>query len=106
MSNLFPDANPSPEHPNRPDHPDFRMLAQVIQDIDSQADLGVNITDLIGVDFNSLMYIADQRLLRISGTSRWYESMSPNLKAALLTLYADAFTLGASFERARTDPNT
>lgn len=101
MADLFPDAHPSDEHPDRPDHPDFRMLAEVIQDIDLQADAGVDISQLLDVDLHSLMYIADQRLLRVSGTTNWYQTMSPKLHTAMIGLYWDAVSLGIAFERRR-----
>lgn len=98
---LFPDAHPDREHPDRPDHPDFRLLAETIQDLDMQADAGVDVSQLLDVDLASLTYLADQRLLRVSGTTRWYQTLSPKLHIAMIGLYYDAFTLGISFERRR-----
>lgn len=98
---LFPDAHPSSEHPDRPDHPDFRLLARLVQDLDAQADLGVPIEQLMDVDPESLMYLAEQRLIRTSGTTRWYETMSDRLRIALLGFYWDAFVLGMEFQKER-----
>lgn len=101
MSGLFPDAHPDAEHPDRPDHEDFRLLASLLQDIDTQADAGVDVNQLMSVDLPSLMYVADQRMLRTSGTTNWYQTMSARLRIAVMGLYFDAFTLGVAFERAR-----
>jgi hypothetical protein len=98
---LFPDAHPDPAFPNRPDHPDMRALAEVIQDLDAQADLGVDLSQLMDVDLLSLMYLADQRLMRVSGTTRWYETLSAKLHTAMIGLYYDAFTVGVEFEKRR-----
>jgi len=101
MADLFPDASPDEDFPDRPDHPDFRLLSEIVQDMDAQADLGVPLDQLIDFDPASLFYLADQRLIRVSGTTRWYETMSPRLRQALIGFYLDAFSIGIGFERRR-----
>jgi hypothetical protein len=100
MSAFFHDANPTPEHPNRPDHPDFRLMAEVVQDLDAQAELGVPVTKLIGVDEPSLRYLAEQRCIRVFGAG--FLSAPLQLRASLMALYWDAFTLGSSFTNRRS----
>ena len=77
------------------------MLSEVVQDLDAQADLGVDLSQLMDIDLPSLMYLADQRLMRVSGTTNWYESMSRKLHTAMIGLYYDAFTMGVEFEKRR-----
>lgn len=102
MSAFFHDANPTPEFPDRPDHPDFRLIAEIVQDIDAQAELGVDIATLTEADLPSVVYLADNRLFILSGKTGWYQSMSPTLRLKLIGFYLDAFTIGVSFGKRRT----
>lgn len=96
---FFHSAEPTPERPNRPDHPDFRLMAELIQSLDAQAELGVPVTTLIGVDEESLRYLAEQRCLRVFGSA--FLAAAPALRASLMALYWDGFTLGSSFTKRR-----
>jgi hypothetical protein len=53
----------SEEYPERPDHPDLRLLFQAVQDLDNQADAGQDITDMIAryINPDSAIYVARER---------------------------------------------
>jgi hypothetical protein len=96
---FFHDAHPDAEHPDRPDHVDFRLLSEVVQDLDRQAEFGIPIPQLIHADEESLIYLANQRMLRVLGPG-WL-TLHGQLKLNLLAAYLDAFTIGASFANRR-----
>lgn len=76
---------------NRPDHPDFWLMAEVMQDFDQAADEGADFDRLVGVDTESLFYGATQRSLRIPvGTP-----VTQHASAA----WIDGFVLGMNFQR-------
>jgi hypothetical protein len=81
--------------PNRPDHPDFWLMAECVQDLDAAADDGVSYERIIGpVDIRSLTYMATQRALRI------------NVPGGLTLAYAgagwiDGFMAGVNFQKRR-----
>jgi hypothetical protein len=100
---LFHDAHPNAEHPDRPDHEDFRLLAELMQDLDRQAEFGVPVEELVPADQNSVIYAADQRLLRALGPG-WL-TLTRAMKMTLLAVYLDAFTLGTSFANRRHADN-
>ena len=54
------------EFPGRPEHPDFRLIAQAVQDLDAQADSGQPVQDILGrhIDPDSAVYMARQRAIR------------------------------------------
>jgi len=79
-----------PLFPDRPDHPDFLRLSKAVIHFDSEADGGRDIEEIVGelIDLPSLIYMADQRILRtgLQGGNA--------IRARLLALYVDAFSLG------------
>lgn len=94
------------EFPDRPDHPDFWRLSQVVIDHDKRADDNPNpetITEVLaenGIDFASLMYMARQRALRVTGRR---DNATPT-ETMLIVLYLDAFLTGVGYQRKRIDP--
>ena len=78
-----------PLFPDRPQHPDFWKLSKAVNYHDDEA-ANREIEEIIGeyIDPASLIYMADQRILRtgLQGGNA--------LRARLLALYVDAFTLG------------
>ena len=79
---------------NRPDHPDFWLIAEVVQDLDAAAeDVGMNRT--IDVDSDSLVYAAWQRALRM----RSIVTQKEEHKTA--AAWIDGFAAGFNFQRRR-----
>lgn len=81
---------------NRPDHPDFWLLAQCVQDNDAQADSQtVPFEDILArvVDPNSLTYMAKQRALRVVGSTASKEE-----EARWAAMFVDGFMVGAAFQ--------
>ena len=57
-----------PNFPDRPQHPDFDVLSQAVIRTDGLADKGLTVQDifiLAGLDFDSILYMAQQRALRM-----------------------------------------
>lgn len=84
--------------PNRPDHPDFWRLSEVVLQLDGAIDEAEDkeavwervVSDI--VDIPSLEYMAEQRALRAVG------SAAPvALITKLTALYLDGFCAGAKF---------
>jgi hypothetical protein len=85
-----------PRFPNRPSHPDFWRLVEVINHLDGEATEGhKSLEDILGqdIDLDSLFYMADQRVLRSRIPN------SPVLRYAALALYLDAFALGYHYAK-------
>ena len=72
----------------RPEHPDFWEIAAAVQDLDSAVDDGTPIERVVSVDFESLMYVAMQRALRLG-------IQSP----AVAAMWLDGFAAGALYGR-------
>jgi hypothetical protein len=80
----------------RPDHDDFWLLAEVVQDLDAAADDGTAMETIIGkIDLESLAYVASQRILRLPG-------MTKVQAATLGGSWIDGFMAGVNFNKRRT----
>lgn len=99
--------------PNRPNHPDFWKLSQVLLKLDS----GLDVTNPdeeakerqhqkrlaeIGIDSECLAYAALQRSFRALGINSTQDMLDPQkqLMATMLSsVWVDAFAAGVFFER-------
>ena len=93
---------------NRPDHPDFWRLVEIVQEYDIRMDdatpenkEAVFKAAFDGVvDLDSLGYMAMQRAMRVVGVRSNEEvRKQAGLLAAMATLYFDAFLMGAQFQQ-------
>jgi hypothetical protein len=83
----------------RPDHDDFWLMAEVVQDLDSAADDGTAMERIIGrIDLESLAYVASQRILRIPGATLADA-------ATLGAQWIDGFMAGVNFNKRKTERN-
>lgn len=81
-----------PRFPDRPTHPHWVRLSNAMQAMDAQADAGTEMSEIIGVDEESLRYGITNRLgilAQVTGGR-----IDP------LALYIDAFTLGKLYAEA------
>lgn len=96
----------APGHPDRPDHPDFWRLSELILKQDADSDT-IDVDVMIGavIDRDSLIYMARQRALRSLGieTSVGMTIRAKEIHAAT-ALYIDAFLLGAAYQESRGGP--
>lgn len=85
-----------PRFPNRPQHEDFYLLSEVVQDIDNRAVTEVDPFEMIGIDENSITYLADERCaMAIEKMMREGGPGAPgNIAILLKMIYIDAFALG------------
>lgn len=86
-----------PNFPNRPQHPDFWMLSKIILEMDGLGDKSDTALDSVFVDFvktvadpRSLMYLANQRALRVD----MFEAPRKTRVDALAALYLEAILVG------------
>lgn len=92
-----------PRFPNRPDHPDFWRLSEIVMGMDAWLDVAKPenrqdvfqkiVTDVI--DIRSVTYMADQRALRAMmflGVPREYQ-------AATAAMWLEAFIMGVKYAR-------
>ena len=85
-----------PRFPDRPQHPDFWRLIEVILRLDGEVTEGARPIDEVmaeTVDSGSLIYAAKQRALMLANGS-------PEGMAVLTALWAEAFLAGAEFQKA------
>lgn len=83
--------------PNRPDHPDFWLMAEIVQDLDAAADDRIALERILGpVDAASLAYMAEQRGLR---AAMFLSRDRMNL--AMAAAWVDAFKAGMEFQKRR-----
>ena len=81
---------------SRPDHDDFWLLAEVVQDLDAAADDGIAIERIIGqIDLDSLAYTAYQRVMRAAQV--------PSSPETLGATWVDGFMAGVNFQKRKTD---
>lgn len=81
-----------PNFPDRPDHPDFWLMAEVVQDLDNAADDGLSADRIVAdLDMTSVAYMAEQRALRAQAGG-----MVP------AALWFDAFVMGVMFQRRKS----
>ena len=82
-----------PRFPDRPQHEDFWRISEAFGLTDGRADAGESFTAIVSdhVDEASLIYVAQQRALRVLGGA----ALSPQLMA----LYADAFVTGVVYQK-------
>jgi hypothetical protein len=88
----------------RPDHDDFWLMAEVVQDLDAAADDGVAMERIIGkIDIDSLAYVASQRISRLPNIWGTPESQQVQQAAALGGAWVDGFMAGINFNKRRTE---
>jgi hypothetical protein len=88
----------------RPDHDDFWLMAEVVQDLDAAADDGVAMERIIGkIDIESLAYIASQRISRLPDIWGTPASQQVQQAAALGGAWVDGFMAGINFNKRRTE---
>lgn len=85
---------PDPRFPDRPDHPDLRRLAAVVNELDTRSDVGQDFDTILHdiIDTESLFYISRGRTMRLAS--------NPVLLGLLQSVYADAFAMGVRFQQA------
>lgn len=85
------------EFPNRPNHPDFWALSNIIIQNDNLAELSpLQVEQIIGevIDINSLVYLASQRITRTKGQEA---------TALQVAYFTDAFLIGYKFALSRIE---
>lgn len=91
-----------PRFPGRPDHPDFWLISEAVQDFDSAADDNAGFDRLVRpiVDIPSLTYTAEQRAARAlgAGARNPLFRVTPELMRLQAT-WIDGFVAGARFRQ-------
>jgi len=106
-----PYPHPDPRFPDRPDHPDFWKLSEIINHFDDLADKGMDLMDvaiLKGLDLKSLVYMAKQRALRALDTykdTEAYPEGSTNEETRVAASWLDGFMAGQDFGEDRAKRN-
>ena len=83
---------------NRPDHDDFWLMAEVVQDLDAAADDELTIERISDVDVNSMGYVALQRGKRLAAAES-------NLNVPFIAevfaggAWIDGFLTGVNFQK-------
>lgn len=90
---------PDPNYPDRPDHPDFVLLSNIIQGLDDLAD---DVPIALNVDTESLMYLMRGRIAMM-GT---IIPKSTPFEFQLMAAYAEGLTVGQRLEQARQRDNS
>lgn len=94
------------KNPRRPNHPDLWRISEVLLHNDGAVDgaapdekrtVWVGITEDL-VDMESLLFMADQRVLRAFGPMRSMDEIP--LRTRLAGLVIDAFVAGAGYQKA------
>lgn len=88
--------------PNRPNHPDFWLMAEIVQDMDAAAEDKVGLQRIIGdIDLQSLAYVAEQRAMRAAMWAKSDPLASADPIAQLGGMWIDAFKAGVEFQKRR-----
>lgn len=91
-----------PRFPDRPQHPDFWDIVDVVNQIDGRAIEGrQSLPQILGemdiVDTDSIVYVAKMRALKAIEIL----ALPAGLELSLASIFIDAFSAGALFERKR-----
>lgn len=87
--------------PDRPDHDDFWLMAEIVQDLNTAGDDGVDLSRIVSdIDAASLVYMAVQRTRRSQDV---LTSMNPvpDLEVFLSGLWIEGFKAGVEFQKRR-----
>ena len=97
MDDFYVDpTQPDPRFPNRPTHPDFFLLSNVMQGMDLRSGAGASMEEVIEVDGASLVYAIKSRLQVLHQVARQIQ-----IDEDTIAVYVDAFTLGKKFAEAQ-----
>lgn len=86
----------------RPEHEDFWLMAEVVQDLDSAADDGLGLERLALADPDSMAYMGIQRAMRIANPDPSRMAMDGRTARTVETIGAawmDGFVAGMEFQR-------
>ena len=87
--------------PGRPEHDDFWLMAEVLQDLNNAGDDGVPVAKIVSdIDLDSLVYMAEQRALRVEQMLAAMDSpMDPQV--VYTSVWMEAFKSGVEFQKRR-----
>lgn len=89
---------PDPQFPNRPTHPDFELLSEVIHKLD---DPDKKIEDQLSfIDEESMLYFVEQRMGVLTEIAKKHNVSGPEF---LCALYLEGMTLGYHLSQARRE---
>lgn len=83
-----------PNFPNRPQHPDFWDMVSAVTTLDEAGDAGTPIEQIsarYGIDFDSLVYMANQRALR---AEKLFVNSPAPMQAKYSANFIDGFMAG------------
>lgn len=85
--------------PGQPDHDDFWLMVEVVQDLNNAGDDGVPLTKIVSdIDLPSLVYMAEQRALRVEQVLASMDTpMDPQVVYA--SVWMEAFKSGVEFQK-------
>lgn len=87
--------------PDRPDHDDFWLMAEIVQDLNTAGDDGVDLPRIVSdIDAPSLAYMSIQRALRAQSVLRSLNPV-PDLEIFLSGLWIEGFKAGVEFQKRR-----
>jgi hypothetical protein len=87
--------------PGQPDHEDFWLMVEIVQDLNNAGDDDVPLTKIVSdIDLPSLTYMAEQRAMRVE---QILESMDTPLdpQIAYASVWMEAFKSGIEFQKRR-----
>lgn len=88
--------HPDPRFPNRPNHPDFMELANLVLEMD---DPTVDVEEHLGfIDEESLTYFVGERLPILMKAAREHKVDPPNF---MMALYIEAMSMGYHLSQRR-----
>ena len=90
-----------PRFPNRPNHPDFWRMSEIVIEMDRRTEAHPDkFEEIVGeiVDLDSLIYMATQRSLRAATLGR---ATPTSIMVHGTALWIDAFTVGYKFAKAK-----
>lgn len=86
-----------PRFPDRPTHPDFWRLSEIVTQNDGDATEGGKSTfEILGIDEESFMYFLEQRLGTVTQAAH-VADLGPRMHRFVQAVYIDAFAAGKKF---------
>lgn len=92
--------------PGQPEHPDFWRLSSEVLRLDGEAQEGKSIEQIaedMGIDIESLGYMATQRALRLGSMLGLDPRKDQRVVSMLGGMWLDGFAIGINFERGKKE---
>lgn len=99
----FIDPGPDPAFPDRPDHPHYRLLAEMAQELDNDLVTPTAIAERERIDLDSVVYLTKNRAMMLTDLARRGFAMGLDQERLIQVGMLEGFMFGYLFALNRPD---